>query len=64
MFEKQNRTLEMVAGKRMSRSDQANGGNGHNSSSGLFSWYLTRPPIAGSTYVLTMNGYVIPSSRN
>jgi len=64
MAEKQKRTLEMAASKQMSLSGQANGGNGHNSSSGLLSSYLTQPPIAGLTYVLTMNGYVIPSSRN
>ena len=64
MAEKQKTTLEMADSKQVSLSGQANGGNGHYSSSGLLSWYFAQPPIAGPTYVLTTTGYVVPSSRN
>ena len=60
----QKRTLDMATRKQMGSSGQANGGNGHHTSSGLLSWYFAQPPTPGLTYVLTTTGYVIPSSGN
>ena len=64
MSEKQQRMPQTADGKRISLPGQVNGGNGHYSPSGLLSWYLAQPPIAGLTYVLTATGYVITPSRN
>ena len=60
----QKRTLDMAIRKQVGPSGQANGGNGHHSSSERLSWYFAQPPTLGLTYVLTTTGYVVPSSRN
>ena len=59
MAEKQKRTLEMAASKKMSASGHANEGNGDCSSSGLRSGHIAQGTVPGWTYALTMNGYIV-----
>jgi len=58
MAEMQGKTMAMPADGKMVCCIEANGKNGHHSSSGGLSWYFAQRAIPGLIYVATINGYV------
>jgi len=52
------KTLAMPADGKMACCIEANGKNGHRSSSAGLSWYFAQRAMPGLVYAATMNGYV------
>lgn len=58
------RVMETQSRQSRTLASRGNGRNGHHTPQGPLSWYSAQRTDPGMAYALTMNGYVIVSSKN
>jgi hypothetical protein len=58
------KTMETQSRQNTAMASRGNGGNGRHTAEGPLSWYSAQHTAPGMAYALTMNGYVVVSSKN